>query len=182
MSPFTNTLCLPESASLIVGAVHPVQVRWMVRRDLPSVAAIERASFDYPWHEDDFLRCLHQRNCVGMVAEQAGEIVGMMMYETPRNRLHLLNLAVHPDYRRCGIGRQIVAKLQTKLVSQQRVKMTLEVRETNLAAQLFFRAMGFRAVAVLKDFYDDSNDDAYLMQYRVATPRTAAVQPQRQAG
>ena len=42
----------------------------------------------------------------------------------------------------------------------------LEVRETNLDAQLFFKQIGFRAVSVLRDFYDDSDEDAYLMQYR----------------
>ena len=42
----------------------------------------------------------------------------------------------------------------------------LEVRETNLAAQLFFRSLSFRAVNVLHDFYDDTTEDAYVMQYR----------------
>jgi ribosomal-protein-alanine N-acetyltransferase len=42
----------------------------------------------------------------------------------------------------------------------------LEVRETNLAAQLFFRESGFRAVSLLRDFYEDTTEDAYLMQYR----------------
>ena len=44
--------------------------------------------------------------------------------------------------------------------------MTLEVRETNLAAQLFFRSLGFRAVNVLRNYYDDTPEDAYVMQYR----------------
>jgi ribosomal-protein-alanine N-acetyltransferase len=42
----------------------------------------------------------------------------------------------------------------------------LEVRETNLPAQLFFRGMGFKAISLLKDFYEDTTEDAYLMQYR----------------
>ena len=41
----------------------------------------------------------------------------------------------------------------------------LEVRETNLPAQLFFRSLGFRATTVLKDLYQDSTEDAYMMQY-----------------
>jgi ribosomal-protein-alanine N-acetyltransferase len=43
----------------------------------------------------------------------------------------------------------------------------LEVRESNIDAQLFFRSLGFRAISVLRGFYDDSAEDAYLMQYRV---------------
>jgi len=50
----------------------------------------------------------------------------------------------------------------------------LEVRETNLDAQLFFRRMGFRAVSVLRDFYDDTVEDAYVMQYRHEASETIA--------
>ena len=60
----------------------------------------------------------------------------------------------------------MVAKLISKLSSHRRTRITLEVRETNLAAQLFFRAQGFRAVRVLRGFYEDSGEDAFLMQYR----------------
>ena len=40
-------------------------IRWMIRRDMPEVLAIEAASFEFPWLEDDFIRCLRQRNCIG---------------------------------------------------------------------------------------------------------------------
>jgi ribosomal-protein-alanine N-acetyltransferase len=60
----------------------------------------------------------------------------------------------------------MVAKLIGKLSSQRRSRITLEVRETNLAAQLFFRSQAFRAVSVLRRYYDDTPEDAYLMQYR----------------
>src|SRR5690606_10590779 len=80
--------------------------------------------------------------------------------------LHLLNFAVADQWRRHGAGVQMMAKLMAKLSSQRRTRIALEVRETNLAAQLFFRQLGFRAVTVLRDFYDDTTEDAYLMQYR----------------
>ena len=51
---------------------------------------------------------------------------------------------------------------------QDRTRITLEVRETNLNAQLFFRAQNFRAVRVLRSYYEDSGEDAFLMQYRLA--------------
>lgn len=143
-----------------------VHIRWMIRRDMPEVLSIEQADFEFPWSEEDFIRCLRQRNCIGMVAEHNDEIVGFMIYELHKNRLHLVNFAVHPDHQRHGVGRQMVEKLIGKLSSQRRNRIMLEVRETNLAAQLFFRSMGFRAVAVLREFYDDSPEDAYLMQYR----------------
>jgi ribosomal-protein-alanine N-acetyltransferase len=141
-------------------------IRWMIRRDMPGVTRIERGSFEYAWDEEDFLRCLRQRNCIGMVAEVDDRIVGFMIYELHRQRLHVLNFAVHPGFRRCGIGRQMAAKLIAKLASHRRGKITLAVRERNLPAQRFFRALDFRAVRVLWNYYEDSGEDAFQMEYR----------------
>lgn len=143
-----------------------VHIRWMIRRDMPEVLDIESSCFEFPWSEDDFIRCLRQRNCIGMVADCDDKVVGFMIYELHKTRLHILNFAVHPDHRRLGIGQRMSEKLVAKLSNQRRSRILLEVRETNLAAQLFFRAQNFRAVSVLRDFYEDTTEDAYLMQYR----------------
>ncbi len=143
-----------------------VHIRWMIRRDMPAVLAIENQSFEFSWTEDDFIRCLRQRNCIGMVAEQDDKVVGFMIYELHKNRLHVLNFAVGVESRRQGVGNAMVSKLLSKLSHERRNRIMLEVRETNLDAQLFFKNLGFRAISVLRDFYDDSVEDAYLMQYR----------------
>lgn len=143
-----------------------VHIRWMIRRDMPEVLQTEQQSFEFAWTEEDFLRCLRQRNCIGMVAEQGEKVVGFMIYELHKSKLHILNFAVHPGHRRSGVGNQMVAKLISKLSSHRRTRVTLEVRETNLAAQLFFRGQDFRGVRVLRTFYEDSGEDAYLMEYR----------------
>jgi ribosomal-protein-alanine N-acetyltransferase len=143
-----------------------VHIRWMIRRDMPSVLAIEEASFEFPWSEEEFIRCLRQRNCIGMVAESDDEVVGFMIYELHKNRLHLLNFAVAPEFRRTSVGSSMIEKLTGKLSLERRSRIMLEVRETNLDAQLFFKSLGFRAISVLRDFYEDTTEDAYLMQYR----------------
>jgi ribosomal-protein-alanine N-acetyltransferase len=145
-----------------------VHIRWMIRRDMPEVLQTEQTSFDFAWTEEDFLRCLRQRNCIGMVAEQGEKVVGFMIYELHKNKLHILNFAVHPKHRRQGVGTQMILKLISKLSSHRRTRITLEVRETNLAAQLFFRAQGCLAVRVLRTYYEDSGEDAFLMQYQLA--------------
>ncbi len=144
-----------------------VHIRWMIRRDMPEVLQTEQESFEYSWTEEDFLRCLRQRNCIGMVAEQGEKVVGFMIYELHKAKLHILNFAVSPACRRAGVGAQMVAKLISKLSSHRRTRITLEVRETNLPAQLFFRAQGFRAMRVLRAYYEDSGEDAFQMQYRL---------------
>lgn len=144
-----------------------VQIRWMIRRDMAEVLQIERESFEYHWTEEDFLSCLRQRNCIGMVAEREGHVVGFMIYELHKTRLHILNFAVSPSYRRSAVGSQMVEKLVNKLSQQRRHEISLEVRETNLAAQLFFQEQGFRAICVLRNHYQDSAEDAYVLQFRL---------------
>lgn len=145
-----------------------VHIRWMIRRDMPTVLSIEESSFEFAWSEEEFIRCLRQRNCIGMVAEIGDRVVGFMIYELHKNRLHLLNFAVCPSMRRMHIGTAMVEKLVGKLSGDRRNRIVLEVRETNLDAQLFFKNLGFRAVSVLRDFYTDTTEDAYLMQFRMA--------------
>ena len=142
-----------------------VHIRWMIRRDMPEVLAIEHASFEYPWCEEEFLRVLRQRNCIGMVAEYGERVVGFMIYELHKNRLHVLDFATHPEFRRQGVGHQMVAKLVGKLSSHRRTRIALSVRETNLVGQLFFRIQGFRAMEVVREHYMDTAEDAYVMQY-----------------
>src|SRR5436305_3532888 len=107
----------------------------MIRRDMVEALGIEKESFEFPWSEDDFIRCLRQRNCIGMVAEMDDRVVGFMIYELHKNRLHVLNFAVAARFRRRGIGSQMLRKLIGKLSQQRRSRIVLEVRETNLAAQ-----------------------------------------------
>lgn len=144
---------------------------------MPSVLGIENACFEFAWSEDDYIRCLRQRNCIGMVAEKDNEVVGFMIYELHKNRLHILNFAVHPEHRRTGVGQSMVNKLLGKLSHERRNRIMLEVRETNLEAQLFFKSIGFRAISVLRDFYDDTIEDAYLMQFRYQPTDEELAQP-----
>ena len=143
-----------------------VHIRWMIRRDMAEVLDIEQASFEFPWLEEDFLRCLRQRNCIGMVAEYDERVVGFMVYELHKDHLHVLNFTVNPDSQYQGVGRQMVEKLFGKLSKEGRNRVSLEIRETNLVAQLFFQNLGFVATDVLRDRYDDTTEDAYLMVFR----------------
>lgn len=145
--------------------VLSVYIRWMIRRDMPEVLAIENSSFEYPWDEEDFIRCLRQRNCIGMVAEHNETVVGYMIYELYANRIHLLNIAVHPDYRFKGIGKNIIEKLVSKLSPQRRSKIEAEVRESNLDAQLFFKKMKFRATEIFQQYFENA-ENAYAMRYK----------------
>jgi len=143
-----------------------IAMRWMIRSDMDRVICLENNSFDFPWTEDEFIACLRCRNSIGVVAELSGLIVGYMIYELHKTRLHILNFCVDPDYRRQGVGTAMVTKLASKLSLQRRTRIALEVSETNLTAQLFFRANGFRAERILFGRYDSSPDQSYYMVKR----------------
>lgn len=121
-----------------------VHVRWLIRRDMPEVLDIEAASSPAPWAEEDFLRTLRQRNCIGTVAEHGEKVVGFMIYELHKTKLHLLKIAVSPDCRRRQVGTQMVEKLRSKLRAHERTCVTTEDAGRSLPAMKFFAALGFR--------------------------------------
>lgn len=170
-----------ESASQAAPTPVPdatrTQIRWLIRRDMEEVLLIEQSSFRQSWTEEEFLCCLRQRNCIGTVAELDHKIVGFMIYELHKSLLRILNFAVSPGFRRCGIGHQMVNRLIDKLSQQRRREIVLEVRETNVPAQMFFGSCGFRAVTVLRNHYDDTCEDAYYMRYCLNGESAVPFQP-----
>lgn len=150
--------------------VKPYDVRWMIRRDMPQVLAIEQKSFDIHWTEEDFVNCLRQRNCIGMVAEIELAVVGYMIYQLEKDSLYVLNFAVAPKWRRHRVGESMFATLVKKLSQQRRHTIRLEVRESNIGAQQFYRAMGMRAVKVLREHYIDVGEDAYQFKLTIKPP------------
>lgn len=152
-----------------------VQIRWLIRRDMPDVLMIERACFPDPWTDEDFMVCLRQRNCIGMVAEYKHSILGFMVYELEKSELRILNFGVHPENQRCGIGRQMIDKLIDKLSQQRRSRIWAEVRERNMDAQFFFREMKFDAVSIIRGYYENTDEDCYVMRYTLDPEELAAM-------
>jgi ribosomal-protein-alanine N-acetyltransferase len=152
-------------------------IRWMIRKDMHEVLHIEQSSFPNPWSEDDFIQRLRNRSCIGMVAENHhGRILGYMIYELHSRHLHLLNLAVYPPFRKHGVGSCMIEKLIGKL-GERRTRLTTEIGERNLDGQLFFQALGFRATQVLRKHYEETGEDAYVMEYRLGDPIAQAARP-----
>lgn len=141
-----------------------VHIRWMIRRDMDQVQAIEDASYPFPRSAEDFTKCLRQRNCIGMVAEIGDTIAGYMVYELHQNRLEILNIAVRQEHRRQGVGASMLAKLYGKLSPQRRRRIDAVVSERNDPAHFWLKACGFRAVDLLRDHYDEVQEDAYLFR------------------
>ena len=145
-----------------------VFIRWMIRRDMPEVLRIESESYVDCWAEEDFINALRCRNNIGMGIEVEDVVVGFFIYEIARTQLTVLNFAVRPDCQRRGIGTAGVNKLKSKLSKERRSKIVLQVRESNLSAQMFFRSQGFKATSLERNAYSDfyGDEDAYRFEYR----------------
>lgn len=138
----------------------------MIRRDLPDVLRIECDAFGSDaWTECEFIECLRMRNCIGMVAELDNEVVGYMLYQLHLNELVLLNLAVDEKHRFSGHGRALTGRLCEKL-SNRRFRAVCMIRERNVAAQVFFRSVGWRCFDIARQPYMNDEDDAYVFERR----------------
>lgn len=146
-----------------------VHIRWMTNSDMPKIMAIEDLSYDDPCLEREIRAWCIQAGHHVLVAEKHGQVAGFLMYEAHPARLHLMNIAIHPQHRRCGIGRELMERLIGKLTHVTRERILCEVRETNLSAQMFFRAMGFQCIRILPDFYETVTENAYLMRFSIAS-------------
>lgn len=80
---------------------------------------------------------------------------------------HVTNVAVHPAYRRRGIGEGIVCRLLERARLEGARLVSLEVRRSNLVAQKLYRKLGFRVVGVRPHYYGDDGEDAFLMEARI---------------
>mgnify|MGYP003151186867 CR=1 FL=1 len=141
-----------------------VHMRWMIRRDVPDVLDIESKSFSDPWDNDAFVSHLKQRNCIGMVADLSifdSKVVSYMVYMLHKNKITVINFAVHPDHRYQTIGHQMMRKLKSKLNENKRLKLELALPESNLEGQLFLRKEGFLAVNTIPT----QDEDLYMFEF-----------------
>jgi ribosomal-protein-alanine N-acetyltransferase len=138
-------------------------IHWLTKQELPTVLEIERLSFDNPWVEQDFRSCLQHSFCLTM--ESAGEVVGFVVYELNKKNFTILNLAVHPDHRRQGVGANLIDHLKVKLTKYCRKSLSLLLRESSSPAQKFFASQAFKAVQLVRSYYKDTGEDAYKMVY-----------------
>lgn len=122
-------------------------IRWQIRRDTERIL-----TFGGLYSEaDEMLACLRQRNCIGAVAECGDLVVGHMIYFLECNHLRLHTVSVHPEWRRLGVGRKLLAKLVSKIpVPGRRHYIVVDVGEDNLAAHQWLKACGWEAVNVLR--------------------------------
>ena len=139
-------------------------IRRMTLDDLPTVVELDKISFSLPWPEKSF-RFEVTDNLASRcwVAEVDGRVVGMLVGWLLVDEIHIATIATHPDFRRQGIGRQLLSHALSRALDEGARSSFLEVRESNLAAQEMYRQFGYQATGRRKLYDRDNDEDAILM-------------------
>ena len=142
----------------------PVRLDPMAINDLPAVQEIERLSFSSPWPAYALEQELTANRLARYVVARAGDtIVAFAGVWLMVDDAHITTFSVHPDWRRRGIGQQLlmgVADLAREIGAR---RLTLEVRASNEAAQRLYEHFGFDIVGRRKAYYTDNGEDALIM-------------------
>jgi ribosomal-protein-alanine N-acetyltransferase len=143
--------------------------RRMEETDIEQVFAIDQRSFSLPWSERSYrFEVTDNPNSRPWVAETTHpdgrkEIVGMAVVWMIVDEAHIGTIAVHPDFRGLGIGRELMLAALRQAAQDGCVKACLEVRSGNVVAQNLYRSLGFEVVGVRPRYYKDNQEDAFLM-------------------
>ena len=139
-------------------------IRRMRLKDVDAVESIEQSSFARPWSRESFRQEV-TRNVAAryLVAEEDGEILGYAGAWVILDESHITNIAVREDARGRGIGKLLTSQLLQVLSNLGACYATLEVRVSNERAQHLYKSLGFVSVGKRKRYYEDNNEDAFLM-------------------
>jgi len=132
--------------------------------DLDEIVAIENMSFPTPWPRHVFDLELKSSRSFKRVSRVNGSVVGYLVAWKIYDEVHILNVAVHPDYRRRGIGQSLLDYCINFFSSKGVRSAILEVRNMNGDARRLYEKMGFRSVGVRRGYYTDTGEDAIVME------------------
>jgi len=133
--------------------------RPMREEDLPAVMEIDAACMPRPWSEKIWREEFHSPFSLYLVLEDDGEVFGQIGVKRVADELHVMTLAVRPDYRRLGCARVLIRAALAAHPESRRVY--LEVRPTNTAARALYESLGFAVTGLRRLYYGD--EDALLM-------------------
>ena len=136
----------------------------MTESHIAQVAALEKLCFSDPWSENSVASELRNPLSCWLVAEEDGVVAVYVGSQTVMDESDMMNVAVHPDYRRKGISEALVAELVEALKKQESHCLTLEVRVSNEPAKALYEKLGFTQVGLRKNYYRNPKEDALILR------------------
>ena len=156
--------------------IKPIRGSYFLKPMHPSLyraaVSLECFSCEHFWNETDISKMMKNSRINGWVIASAMTPIGYVVFEKFKAVVQILNLVVHPDHRRKGMGTVLVERVISRFTATHN-SVTMNVRETNLAAQLFLQNLGFVAEAVDRGHFEDHYaeevdiEDAYCFRKKL---------------
>ncbi len=143
--------------------------RWFEGGDLEEILWITQTSYADPLERSELETLIKSTGSIVRVVAIDERVVGFVLYRQSETRdgLDILELAVHSEYRRIGVGRMLVGLAWSRLATKNFLRtLTVVVRESTLFAHCFFRELGFKAVKTLRNHFPNTGEDGYVFVRR----------------
>ena len=128
------------------------------------IAELETICFSDPWSEKSIGSELENKLSFWLVAMEGDRVAGYVGSQTVLDETDMMNIAVHPDYRRKGIAEALVTALIARLREQGSTSLMLEVRASNEPARKLYEKMGFVQVGRRPNYYRNPKEDADILR------------------
>ena len=139
-------------------------IRLMKAEDVPQIAHLETVCFSDPWSEKSIASEIANPLSCWLVAEEQGRIAGYVGSQSVLDAADMMNIAVDPDFRRQGIGEQLIVALMEQLRKKNVIALLLEVRVSNTPAIALYEKLGFEQVGRRPRYYHNPKEDALILR------------------
>ena len=141
-----------------------VEIRTMNYSDLKQVIAVEKKAYPHPWTLGIFRDCLRVGHTAWLMTLDK-KVIGYSMVMLSPGEAHILNICIDPEYQAKGLGRHLLRHLIKKTDQTDIDMVLLEVRRSNMSAQLLYKSEGFHELGVRKAYYpaQDGREDAIIL-------------------
>ena len=128
------------------------------------VAVLEKLCFTTPWSENSVAGELQNPLSLWLVAAEGDRVAGYVGSQSVMEESDMMNVAVHPDFRRQGIARLLIEELIRALKEKNCTSLSLEVRASNAPAIGLYEALGFSQVGKRPNYYRNPKEDALILR------------------
>ena len=141
-----------------------MRIETMTADHVSQVAALEAICFHDPWSEKSVASELTNPLSLWLVALDSDRVAGYVGSQSVLGESDMMNVAVHPDYRRQGIAEKLCLALVDALKEKGNHCLTLEVRASNDPAKALYEKLGFTQVGLRKNYYRNPKEDACILR------------------
>jgi ribosomal-protein-alanine N-acetyltransferase len=156
--------------------VQDIRFRPMLVPDIAAVAAVERASYLFPWSEGVFRDCVRV-GYLCRVVEADGEVAGYGIMSFGAGEAHILNICIRSDLRGAGVGRKLMDFLLERARDEYMQEVFLEVRPSNAVAIRLYETLGFTRIGVRKSYYQATSGREDALVYKLELGPKEASKP-----